>query len=213
MGNRRPDVGARPCSHETVVSVGKRFSSVLRRTGVSSERVRLASTFSDASEPLADRVVSDVDAQHGQDLLGFARRSGLDDTTAEEAVQDALVRLWLEIRSGATILEPRAWTFRTLYRIAMDHHRFVRRARELAERFRGVMGTTTDVDHDRRLSIWSLVDQLPTRQRQVVYLRYRADFAYEEIGLVMGITASAARAHATKAGVALRRAIGTDWND
>jgi hypothetical protein len=29
----------------------------------------------------------------------------------------------------------------------------------------------------------------------------------------MGITASAARAHATKAGVALRRAMGPEWND
>lgn len=192
---------------------GKRLSFQGRRTDVMRASAHLATSVADASERLAEEMVMAVDARHGQDLLGLARRSGLDDTTAEEAVQDALVRLWLEVRRGTAIREPRAWTFRTLYRIAMDHHRFTRRARELAERLRGDSDQALDPDPARRLSIWPLVDQLPTRQRQVIYLRYQADLPFEEVGFVMGITASGARAHATKAGVALRRALGPEWDD
>ncbi len=173
---------------------------------------RLLVSGSDVSARVADQVVTEVDARHGQDLLGLARRSGLDPSAAEEAVQDALVRLWLEVRSGSTIHEPRAWTFRTLYRIAMDHHRLARRARELADRLLGMPRQSSDPDPAGRISIWALVDQLPTRQRQVLYLRYRADLQFEEIGFVMGITASAARAHATRAGTTLREIIGTGWD-
>src|SRR6266550_2623349 len=82
----------------------------------------------------ADDVVERVDIGSGQDLYGLARRAGLDDQTAEDAVQETLVRLWIEIRSGTDILDPPAWSFRTLYRIAMDQHRLRRRVRELVER-------------------------------------------------------------------------------
>jgi DNA-directed RNA polymerase specialized sigma24 family protein len=37
-----------------------------------------------------------------------------------------------------------------------------------------------------------------------VYLRYRSDLDFEEIGQVLGITSSAARSHATQATATLR---------
>ena len=58
-----------------------------------------------------------------------------------------------------------------------------------------------------RIAVWSEVDRLPDRQRQVIYLRYRADLAYEEIGQALGITAGAARSHAAQAVERLRAAL------
>ena len=55
--------------------------------------------------------------------------------------------------------------------------------------------------------IWAEVDRLSTRQRQVVYLRYQADLAFNDIGAVLGISAGAARSHATLALAALRQAL------
>jgi DNA-directed RNA polymerase specialized sigma24 family protein len=43
-----------------------------------------------------------------------------------------------------------------------------------------------------------------------MYLRYRADLAYEEIGQTLGITSSAARSHATQAVERLRAPLDTD---
>src|SRR4051812_25636815 len=159
----------------------------------------------------ADRVVREVDQDHGQGLLGLAIRSGLAHDAAEDAVQEALFRLWQEVRKGVDIIDPRAWSFRTLYRIAMDEHRVRRRAGDLAARLSTRSWRTLDPDIAQRISIWSLVDQLPTRQRQVLYLRYKADLRFDQIAAALRITASAARAHATFAATRLRTAIGEDW--
>jgi RNA polymerase sigma factor (sigma-70 family) len=168
--------------------------------------------FSPANIRTADEVVERIDVRHGQNLFGLARRAGLDDQTAEDAVQETLVRLWLEVRTGTDILDPPAWSFRTLYRIAMDQHRLRRRVRELVERV-GRRPPPPTTDAVQQMTIWSLVDRLPLRQRQVMYLRYRADMTFEQIALVMTITPSGARANAAKASVSLRRSLGTSLVD
>jgi RNA polymerase sigma factor (sigma-70 family) len=156
----------------------------------------------------ADRVVEQVDAEQGQRLLGLAIRSGLSHAAAEDAVQEALLRLWLEVRKGVDVIDPRAWVFRTLYRLAMDEHRVRRRAADIAAQLSTRSWSALDPDVAERISIWTLVDRLPTRQRQVIYLRYRADLNYDQIAAIIGITASAARAHATFAATRLRAALG-----
>jgi len=163
--------------------------------------------FDSARLRIADEIVEQVDLAQGQGLFGLARRAGLDDEAAEDAVQETLVRLWLEVRSGTDILNPPAWSFRTLYRIAMDQHRLRRRVRELVERI-GRRPPPPATDPVQQMTIWSLVDRLPLRQRQVMYLRYRADMTFEEIGVVMAITPSGARAHVAKASATLRRSLG-----
>jgi RNA polymerase sigma factor (sigma-70 family) len=50
-----------------------------------------------------------------------------------------------------------------------------------------------------RRQVWTEVDRLPERQREVLYLRYRADLPFDAIARVLGITSSAARSHATQA--------------
>ena len=57
---------------------------------------------------------------------------------------------------------------------------------------------------DELLAVWSEVDRLPDRQRQILYLRYRADLSFEDIGSVLAIDASSARASASRGIAALR---------
>ena len=161
----------------------------------------------------ADAALVDVDARYGHHLFGLARRSGLAVDHAEDAVQETLLRLWLEVRSGVELIDQKAWTFRTLYRIAMDHHRLRRRAADVAARLYLHARPTLEVDAAERISVWRLVDRLPTRQRQVLYLRYRADMTFDQIAAAMGITSSAARTHASLAASRLRETLGESWND
>lgn len=155
----------------------------------------------------ATALVTRVERLHGDALFGFARRLGIDDDDAEDIVQEALLRLFDASRAGTAIDDPRAWTFTVTYRLAMDHHR----RRERAER----LGPTGVTPHEEspasdpvalveRGLVWHEVDLLPERQRSVLYLRYRADLPFESIGRVLGITASAARSHATQAVGTLR---------
>lgn len=164
----------------------------------------------DSAFPSADpSVVTGLHARRGQELWGFARRLGLSDEEASDAVQETLVRLWTELRRGTAIDSPDAWAFRTLYRLAMDQHRLARRIGRLVERL-GPARVTAPGPRDpsasaERIAVWAEVERLPAQQRHVVYLRYRADLPYEEIGRVLGITASAARSHAAQALATLRQ--------
>jgi RNA polymerase sigma factor (sigma-70 family) len=150
------------------------------------------------------RVVAEVEARHGQALLGFVLRLGLSDSEAADAVQEVLLRLWIEIRGGTQIENPEGWVYRSIYRLAMDQHRLRRRVAALRELL-GSPGRQPVVrEASDRIAVWTEVDRLPERQRQVVYLRYRSDLAFEEIGHVLGISSSAARSHSTQAMATLR---------
>jgi RNA polymerase sigma-70 factor (ECF subfamily) len=149
---------------------------------------------------IATAWLADGDAQA---LFGFVRRLGLSDEQADDAVQEVFTRLLAEHRSGIVIANPRAWAYRSIYRLAMDQHRLRTRLRTVVAAL-GLRSQRRSVDHTDRIAVWGEVDRLPLRQRQVVYLRYRSDLDYEEIAQALGITSSAARSHATQAMATLR---------
>ena len=95
----------------------------------------------------------------------------------------------------------------------MDEHRLRRRITDLVARVGLGLETSGEAAAEERISIWAAVDRLPTRQRQVLYLRYKADMTFDQLAGIMGITASAARAHASFALGRLRNALGTGWQD
>jgi RNA polymerase sigma factor (sigma-70 family) len=163
----------------------------------------------------ADRTVVRLDNTHGRALHGFVVRMGLSPDEADDAVQEVLLRLWSELRAGVIIEDPKAWSFRTIYRLAMDSHRWRRRVKALRARLDLGAGSrsVTDPEPAASQSIWAAVDRLPPRQREILYLRYRTDMTFEAAAGVMGITAGAARANATKAMAALRRSVGSreEW--
>jgi RNA polymerase sigma factor (sigma-70 family) len=164
-------------------------------------------------DPAWDVVVA-LEAESGQRLYGYALRLGVDSGRAADLVQEALLRLWRELGRGTPITSREAWTFRTLSRLAMDQHRLDRRIAGLVAR----LGDRTaprvmEVDSTERVAVWSQVDRLPERQRQVVYLRYQADLSFDQVAEVMGITPGAARSHAAMALRTLRSRLGVDGAD
>lgn len=163
--------------------------------------------------PDPGRIV-DLERDHGQQLFGFVRRLGLTDQQAADCVQEVLLRMLAAVDRGVVVIDPKAWAFRSIYRLAMDEYRLRRRVSVLIGALgRRAANTDAGVDRDDRIAVWAEVDRLPARQRQVVYLRYRADLTFEEIGEVLGITASAGRSHATQAMATLRRRLGVSTVD
>ena len=110
-------------------------------------------------------------------------------------------------RRGALIERPPAWLYRTLYRLAMQHHRWRRRLSlllpQLAPRRTDYAGPETS----DRLSVWAAVDGLPPRQRHVLYLHYAADLTFDQVAGVIGISPSAARTHASRGIASLRQGL------
>jgi RNA polymerase sigma factor (sigma-70 family) len=161
--------------------------------------------------PASRREASDVDRativdlheRRGGELFGFARHLGLTDEEARDAAQEALLRLWNAMDGGKQIGQPDAWTFRTLYRICMDQHRWRRRVMALAERLTP-RSPLNQPDQTDLIAVWSAVERLPRRQRLAIYLRYRADLPFEEIGTILGIAPVSARSHVSRALETLR---------
>jgi RNA polymerase sigma factor (sigma-70 family) len=174
------------------------------------EQEQLAVVLEASDDPVWQRVVS-LEGTVGPRLYGYAVHLGVDGPRASDLVQDALLRLWRELRRGVVIRSPEPWLFRTVSRLAMDEHRLHRRVlrlmTSLGER---LSPTVMELETTERAALWSAVDHLPPRQRQVLFLRFRADLTYEEVAQVMGITPAAVRSHSSQALVTLRARLGSD---
>jgi RNA polymerase sigma factor (sigma-70 family) len=178
-------------------------------TGAMEPTVDLAPNASAGADGLRSAVVS-LQAERGAELWGLARHLGLTPEEADDVVQETLLRLWSALRDGQPIDRPDAWAFRTLYRSAMDRHRWRRRGRLLTERIGLQPSHQPGPDHADRLAVWEAVETLPERQRLAIYLRYRADLPFEEIGQILGIAAPSARSHVSRALDALRVQLGEE---
>jgi DNA-directed RNA polymerase specialized sigma24 family protein len=91
----------------------------------------------------------------------------------------------------------------------MDRHRVRRRWQNFVGRY-VAQPTSEVVARDELLAVWSEVDRLPSRQRAVLYLRYRADRTFEVIGHVLGIDPGSARSNASRGIATLRARLGEE---
>lgn len=163
----------------------------------------MATTVGQAADHVALRVTDHYE-RRGRVLWGLARRLGASDEQAADVVQEVHLRLWRELQAGTHLEDLDGWTFRVAYRLVMDQHRLGRRVRDLVTRLTDNRSRETIDVLDDALSLWPLVDRLPARERTTLYLRFRADLAFEQIGEVMGITAASARTYASRGTERLR---------
>ena len=130
---------------------------------------------------------------HGRDvhrfLIASVGRTDADDCYQETWV--AALRAYPKLRDASNL---RSWIFTVAHRKAIDHVR----ARTPRSRARRRRPETADTTRDRPADepddgLWSLVRELPTKQRTALALRYVADAGYDEISAVMGTSEDAAR--------------------
>jgi RNA polymerase sigma factor (sigma-70 family) len=121
-------------------------------------------------------------------LIATVGRTDADDCYQETWV--AALRAYPKLRDASNL---RSWIFTVAHRKAIDHVRARRRAPVLA----GNVPETSDPRATPREQpdegLWSLVRELPAKQRTALALRYVADAGYDEISAVMGTSEDAAR--------------------
>lgn len=164
----------------------------------------------------AGRIVSELYAHQATALYAFGRRLGLDADEAWDAVQEAHLRLWRALAAGQEVRDHRAWVAAAIYRLAMDQHRLARRLGELRRRLspdvRTRIGPAIVAGHGAdatdALAAWAAVDALPLRQRAAIYLHYRLDLPFDDVGRAMGISAGAARLSASRGLATVRANLG-----
>ncbi len=163
-------------------------------------------------DEVAQRVTEHYE-RRGRELWGLARRLGASDEQAADVVQETHLRLWRELTAGKPIDDIDGWTFRVAYRLVMDQHRLRRRLLEFIARPTEHSPRSMTHAVDEALSLWPLVDRLPARERATLYLRYRADLSFEQIGGVMGITPASARTYGSRGTERLRVMLGEERDD
>lgn len=126
---------------------------------------------------------------HGDKLVAFARRRV--GSLAKDLVQEAMLRLWQsELVTGAVVT---AWLYRVVRNLAIDEARKVRVMGESMAEF----GALQHVQPEDRMAlqegarrVLERVATLPPRQQEVVRLKLVDELSYQEIGEVLGLTAT-----------------------
>jgi RNA polymerase sigma-70 factor (sigma-E family) len=176
----------------------------------------VAMTGTDTVGWTADEAVTRLFAAHYRQLVRLAALLLADRSVAEELVQDAYVKLhqhWGRLRDPDRALG-------YLRTCVVNAARSVQRHRGVADRYlarwrpppdepsaeTGALGV---LEHE---NVIRALRGLPTRQREVLVLRYYLDLSESEIAEAMGISRGAVKSHAARGIAALRttlEAVGT----
>jgi len=137
-------------------------------------------------------------------VLGYALMLTADRDAAQDITADTFERAYRKWRTAAWPADHElAWLLLTARRLATDRWRRARSVlRHLATTVERPVQPGPDAEADARIWLESVIRILPVRQREVLVLRYHRDLTDDQIGTVMGLTASGARS-------LLARAIGT----
>jgi len=105
--------------------------------------------------------------------------------SAEDAVQEALVRAWERSEKGSEIESLRAW----VATVALNHSRSGLRRLLVEHRVRERPAPAADAFDatDRSVDVARALERLPRRQREAVVLRYYLRFDTKEIAEAMGV--------------------------
>lgn len=154
----------------------------------------------------ADAAVDELYAAHYRQLVRLSALLVRDVETAEEVVQDSFVAMhgrWHTLREPDKGLP-------YLRQTVVNRSRSVLRRRGVQARH-----TPTVVTHhhgadedalcaERRRQVLGALRGLPTRQREVLALRYYLDLSEAEIAHTLGISRGAVKSHASRGATALR---------
>lgn len=143
-----------------------------------------------AAPPLtpAAREFREVFAAEESALLRFAFGITGQRETAEDLVQDAFLKLH---QHWAQVEQPRAWLYRTVRNLALNHQRDHRREAPLDEAHEPV------TPHDPRRTLGrleamgtlrQLMAELPEADRDLLELKYKEDLKYDQISTRTGMS-------------------------
>ena len=126
----------------------------------------------------------------GQRMFHLAYRlMGYQRGPAEDAVQEALIKLWRFAPNWQPTGSVQAYVSRLVYTSCMDLHRKARPTEELPEEV--PMADTildTILDKEQRQQLLTAIDRLPQRQKDAVLLHYMGEHSQRHVAELLGTT-------------------------
>ena len=131
-----------------------------------------------------------------QVLVNYGLKITADTDLVKDCIQDLFVELWKSRQSLADTTDPKFYLFRALrnkiYR-ALSQQSFVTEAEIQLSADNLVTGyieleiTAREQELFARQNLQPLLDKLPMRQREVIYIRFYHKFSYETIAALMSM--------------------------
>jgi RNA polymerase sigma-70 factor (sigma-E family) len=118
---------------------------------------------------------------------------------AEDVAQEALARAhlrWARLRE-----RPEGWIVTVATNLSIDRQRRRRRLSVLVNEPLALV----DIHLAERIDLARALRRLPRRQREVVVLRYLADWSESDVATTLGVSAGAVKSHASRGLAALRQ--------
>jgi len=159
---------------------------------------------------LQDRVIQ-LYEEARQDVYHYLLRLGLGPAQAQEATQEAFLRLHSALSSGDSIQNPRAWIFRVAHNLAATQHATAERwmplepEMEAALTDSGLGPERGAIQRQRAARLSAALAELSPQQRKCLYLRAEG-LRYREIAETIGVGISTVSQFLTRAIARLRSA-------
>lgn len=129
-------------------------------------------------------------------------------THDREVTDDAVAEAFAQcVRRGEAVRDPRAWVWRSAFRIA---------AGELQDRRRRFGGEVPERAHeppDEVIPLLRVLRQLSTNQRAAIVLRHYAGYGTDEIASLLGIGRATVRVHLSRGRKRLRALLDAEEHD
>lgn len=125
-----------------------------------------------------------IDAEYGA-IVGAAAAISGDRQSAEDAVQDALIRAWERLERGEPIDSLGAWVTTVALNISRNRIRS-RSAEWRARRRLSQPAFGHEAASDDRMDVLRSLLRLPRRQREAIVLHYYLGYSITEISTLMG---------------------------
>jgi len=134
-----------------------------------------------------------------------ARRLLGDQAAADDVAAEALARVFARWDRLESLPHRNAWAMRVTANLALDSLR--RRRPSVAPAAAAHPQDALAV----RLALVAALRELPSRQREVVVLRYLADYSEQDVANALGIAPGSVRTHMQRGLESLRRHLGDDF--
>jgi len=144
--------------------------------------------------------------KHSREVWALAYARWMNADTAMDITQEAFLRLWKKLEEGEAILNPRAWLLRVARNLAEDHAKsaFRRNGTHPPQTMNGVQShqpaPLESMEREETFAqLREVLQEMPQADREILTLRYAAEYNTNEIAELLGINATAVHMRLSRA--------------
>ncbi len=146
--------------------------------------------------------------RHQQGLRAFLRRVCRDWALADDLAQETFLAAWSRLGGLSSDANVGAWLCGIGYRKHLTHQRGASRSARREADWRQVAPSDAGPDLDDRLTLDSVMADLPAEQRACVALCLAAEFSHAEAAAALGLPLGTVKSHVARGRARLLSALG-----